>query len=68
MIFTNYRPVSVLTCFSKIFERIVHDRIYISSFPNIIYYTKVNMAFVLQGIQPNWLWPIMLIIYVLRFH
>ena len=24
----NYRPVSVLTCFSKIFERVLHDQMY----------------------------------------
>ena len=24
----NYRPVSVLTCFSKMFERVLHDHMY----------------------------------------
>ena len=27
---TNYRPISVLPCFSKILERIMYDRLYIS--------------------------------------
>jgi len=36
--FSNYRPVSVLPCFSKILERIVHDRCYdFLSINNILY-------------------------------
>ena len=27
-LFSNYRPISLLPCFSKVFERILHDQIY----------------------------------------
>ena len=37
---TNYRPISVLPCFSKILERIVHNRIILHLEQNNVLYNK----------------------------
>ena len=37
---SNYRPISVLTCFSKILERIMYNRLYEYLTKNDILYTK----------------------------
>ena len=39
-LFSNYRPVSVLPCFSKIIERIVHERCYDFLTKNNILYKR----------------------------
>ena len=39
----NYRPISVLQVFSKVFERIIHKRLY--NFLHVmVYYILVNMV------------------------
>ena len=40
-IFSNYRPVSLLPCFSKILERIVHERCYSFLSNNSILYKRL---------------------------
>lgn len=43
----NYRPISILSCFSKIFERLVHNRLY-------NFFTKSNVLYNGQyGFRPN---------------
>ena len=37
---TNYRPISVLSCFSKILERIIHNRLMLHLVQNKILYCK----------------------------
>ena len=39
---SNYRPISILLCFSKLLERIMY---YIPTLQNMIFYTKINLAF-----------------------
>ena len=36
----NYRPISVLPCFSKIFERIIYNRLYSFFYKNNTLYKK----------------------------
>ena len=36
----NYRPISVLSCFSKVLERIMHNRLYLFLLDNNILYDK----------------------------
>ena len=38
--FTNYRPISVLPCFSKLLERIMYNRLYKYLLQNNIFYEK----------------------------
>ena len=38
--FTNYRPISVLPCFSKLFERIMYNRLYKYLLQNNLFYEK----------------------------
>ena len=38
---SNYRPISVLSCFSKILERIMYNRLYSFLINNNILYTKL---------------------------
>ena len=39
----NYRPISVLPCFSKILEKIMNNRFY-KHLKEMIYFTKNNLA------------------------
>ena len=41
---TNYRPISILTCFSKIFEKLIYSRL-ISFFKKTPFYTTRSMDF-----------------------
>jgi hypothetical protein len=50
-LFSNYRPISVLPIFSKILERVVHNRL-MNYINNIRYYLKINMALE-KIIQPH---------------
>ena len=38
--FTNYRPISVLPCFSKLLERIMYNRLYKYLLQNNLFYEK----------------------------
>ena len=38
--FTNYRPISVLPCFSKLLERIMYNRLYKHLLQNNLFYEK----------------------------
>ena len=40
---TNYRPISVLPAFSKVLERIMYNRIYNYTLPNINLFTINNL-------------------------
>jgi hypothetical protein len=48
-IFENYRPISVLTCFSKLLEKRMYKRLYITMLRNIKCFQNINL--VLEGIN-----------------
>ena len=39
----NYRPISVLNIFSKIFERLMYNRLIVFFLISIISFTKINL-------------------------
>ena len=44
MLFNNYRPISILPFFSKLFERLMHNRL-INFIENTICFTNTNLGF-----------------------
>jgi hypothetical protein len=42
-LFENYRPISVLTCFSKLLEKLICTNDYIAMLRNIKYFQNINL-------------------------